>query len=288
MSIDVTIRQKGFLKKTLPLEIILGDELGYGEYDGLRTDIGKLGETEFLAYNPHRMGRGFSVIWNREERSQVELRLLNPTSKEEIEDFFQCIERIADYWKCDIEIDGEPVKAGDLPEILENMIGFNQRVLRDMSQKVVDEGNPLTLFSVAFPIVLGKEEAQRFAREENTDGFRDYMHDKQSLDVYYPAPRFYRTDRGIMGIYCLSEDVRSIFPKKPTVPFGMKDPETNKGLKADLWKVFLYSGSMNAQVGEIAYDEMIERLPKEKVSEFDEEKILIENLTLDELKGMLR
>ena len=141
---------------------------------------------------------------------------------------------------------------------------------------------------MAFPIILGREEAETFLNDESTDKFKEHMHGKQSIDVYYPKPNFYRTDEGIMGMYCLSEDVRSIFPKKPFVPFGICDPETDKALEVDVWKVFLYSGSLNTQIGELSYDELIERLPESKVSPFDSENILIEGLNLSEMKGLLK
>lgn len=288
MSVDVRIRQKGLLKKALPLSVILGEELNYGEFDGLRTDFGKLGESEFMAYHPKHMGRGFSVIWKEGEKNGVDLRLLNPTSREEIKDFFECVERISNYWNCDLEVDGEPVKAKELFTRLDDMTDFNQRVLHDMCKKIIDEGSQLTLHSVAFPIILGREEAETFLKYESTDAFRDYMHQKQSIDAYYPKPNFYRTDEGILGMYCLSEDVRSIFPKKPFVPLGICDPQTGKPLEVDIWKVFLYSGSLDSQIGELSYDELIARLPESKVSSFDAEDILIENLNLDEIKGLLR
>ena len=64
MAIDVLIKQKLFGNKTVPLEVILGDSLHYGNFENDRLNIGELGETEFLAYNPRRIGRGFSVIWH--------------------------------------------------------------------------------------------------------------------------------------------------------------------------------------------------------------------------------
>lgn len=36
MSIDVCIKQKGLFKKTIPLDVIVGDELAFGINDGMR------------------------------------------------------------------------------------------------------------------------------------------------------------------------------------------------------------------------------------------------------------
>ncbi len=38
MSMDVVITQKGFMKKVLPLSIVIGDNLHYGTYDGMRIN----------------------------------------------------------------------------------------------------------------------------------------------------------------------------------------------------------------------------------------------------------
>lgn len=53
MSIDVTIRQKGFFKKELPLKVILGNNLSCGTFDGLRleTDVIKGNEKFFESIN---------------------------------------------------------------------------------------------------------------------------------------------------------------------------------------------------------------------------------------------
>ena len=61
MSLDVCITQKGLFKKGIPLEVILGNELSYGNFDGLCLECGQLGETEFLAYHPAHIGRGLDV-----------------------------------------------------------------------------------------------------------------------------------------------------------------------------------------------------------------------------------
>ena len=68
MAIDILIKQKMFGGKTMPLDVILGEHLHYGNFVTDQLNIGELGENEFVAYNPDSIGRGFSVIWNSGEK----------------------------------------------------------------------------------------------------------------------------------------------------------------------------------------------------------------------------
>ena len=61
MSIDITITQKGLLKKALPLPVILGKDLQYGALEGERLEPGKLGEADLIAYLPEAIGRGLGT-----------------------------------------------------------------------------------------------------------------------------------------------------------------------------------------------------------------------------------
>ena len=107
MPIDVTVIQKSLIQKTLPLNIILGDELKYGSFDGFRLDPDELGEVGFIAYNPEHIGRGISIEWKEQEKEKSITACTHPYNPNEIRDFFAGIERICNCWKCELEVDGE-------------------------------------------------------------------------------------------------------------------------------------------------------------------------------------
>lgn len=287
MSIDVVIRQKGLIKKTMPLEVILGSELEYGVYDdGLRLEKGKLGETEFAAYSPSSLGRGFSVIWNPKEKEEIVLRALNPTSEGELREFYSSIERMTDYWKCTLEVDGNICDPEEFMQGLDDMVQFNFRVLREMVSKVASgEEKMLTLFSAMWPLAVGKEEAERFLKDIKS--FDLWLNEKQSIDAYYAKPNFYRTEDGIIGVYVLTEETLSIFPLEPSVPFGIKDSNTGKALQCDSYRVSLYSITDDKIIGQMDYDKFIENIDSSKFSKFDGDKIIIDGVNLNEMKHML-
>ena len=70
MSIDVCIKQKGLFKKTIPLDVIVGDELAFGINDGMRM-VGDDQEGNMIFYNPNSIGRGFHISWDEEEKNEL-------------------------------------------------------------------------------------------------------------------------------------------------------------------------------------------------------------------------
>ena len=287
MSVDLTITQKGLFKKTLPLSVILGDRLHYGSYDaGWRLEQGKMGDKEFTAFLPDAIARGFSVTWNAQEKHRVDIRLLSPTGREEIREFYATVGRIMQYWNADLWVEGEKVSFDHWMAGLNDFIDFNTRALHSFCKKINDgESKELTLFSAFWPQTVGEEEALRFA--DNPNAFEAWLHEKQSVDAYYATPRFYQTDGGIVGRYALSEDCRSIFPLTPSVPFGLTDPGTGKQLDCDNYQVAIFSSTEDEIIGELSFDSFIQRLPSEKITRYDKKNNLIAPLSLGELQKIL-
>ncbi len=288
MSIDISIVQKGLFKKTMPLEVILGKELHYGCYEGiLCLETGKLGEKEFIAYHPEHIARGFSVVWNPQEKERITLRALTPSTPEELRDFYDAVKRMTDYWQCTLEVDGNRVQPDEFQKGFANMLDFDRRALKHFAQRVVSkEIGDQTLFSAFWPLVMGKPEAERFVNDP--DAYTAWLHEKQSIDAYYANPSFFRTEDGIVGRYALTEGRLSIFPVKPYVPFGIIDPETNKELQCDRYEIFLYSITRQGTVGVAEYSRIMQSIDQNKMSRYDANHVLIEGLTLEEMETVFR
>lgn len=287
MSIDIRITQKGLRKKTLPLEVITGGTLVYGSGDGTKFEEGNLEGEEILLYHPQHVSRGFSITWTPKEKTFVDLRAVNPDSAEGLQDFFDTIARISEYWKCEIEMDGEIIKAEELKSRIPEIQEFNRGVLGDICTDILTgEKSALTLFSVMFPLTLGKKEAELFGEDpENVkmDAFADWLHERQTMDAYFARPQFYRTPNGILGGYAVTEGCRTIFPVKAQVPFGMEDPETGKALKCDQFEVFFYSTTMEKMIGKCNFDEFARKVSSQ-AERFDGDKFLFEGIPLETLQ----
>jgi hypothetical protein len=285
MSIEVTIKQKLFGKQTMPLEVILGEELHYGKFENDQLHDGELGEEDFIAYHPNHIGRGFSVIWNPGEKKQISLRLPQPSTPAELADFFAAIERMVTYWKGSLIVDGNRQTLPVFLSTLDDMIEFNTKIIKDFSQKVLDgEHKTLTLYSAMWPLSIGKEEAEHFL--ENPFYFSSWLHEKQSMDVYFESPDFFGGEEGIIARYFFTDHLPAIFPSQPVVPFGYTDPSTGKPLECDHWYVFMVLKDSNEPLGEIEYNKFLSLLPKSKITRYDAEHFLLDELTEEEMKAI--
>ena len=250
MAIDVTIKQKIFGNKTMPLEVILGENLHYGNFINDQLNIGELGDTEFIAYHPEHIGRGFSVIWNPSEKKKIELRLPQPSTTQELSDFYAAVERMVKHWNAKLIVDGCNVSLSDFLAGFSNMIEFNDRIIKQFAQQVIDgEHEALTLYSTRWPLAVGKNEASSFI--ENTSEYAVWLHKKQAVNACYAIARFYANENGIIARYTFMNGISCIFPRKPTVPFGATDPSTGKALQCSDWKVWLGIDGEAEPLGEI-------------------------------------
>ena len=285
MSIDIRITQKGLLKKTLPLHVITGSDLCYGTSDGMKLKENDLSSDEIILYHSNHISRGFSIEWTPEKKDYVDLRALSPDSREGLNDFFAAIQRIASYWKCEIEMDGNITALSELVSLIPDMQAFNETVLESVCGDILSgKKESLTLYSVMFPVVLGVPEAEKFRHD--VDAFGRWLHEKQSVDAYYARPQFFRTEVGVVGRYVVKEDCRTIFPLKGQVPLGISDPETGKGLKCDRYEVYFYSISQEKMLGYVPFETFIEII-KEQAERFDGANIIFEGLSMEALQKIV-
>ena len=283
MSIDVLIKQRLFGNKTMPLEVILGEHLHYGNFVKDQLNVGELGETEFIAYNPKSIGRGFSVVWNPKEKKTIALRLPQPSTTQELNDFYAAIERMVNYWNGKLIVDGSRVSLPDFLSAFDNMDDFNNKIIKQFSQQVLDgEHDTLTLYSTMWPLTIGKEEATMFM--ENPNYYADWLHEKQSVNVYFASPDFYIGDSGIFARYILTNNLPAVFPYQPTVPFGTTDPSTGKQLECKEWLILLGIEGEAEPLCEMEYSKFLSLIPENKKSKYDGNHFLLAEMTEEEIR----
>ena len=285
MAIEVLIKQKLFGSKTMPLEVILGEHLHYGNFVKDQLFVGELGETEFIAYNPDHIGRGFSVVWNPKEKKKIALRLPQPSTTQELNDFYAAIERMTKHWGGKLIIDGSPVRLTNLQTSLREAVDYNSKIVKQFSQQVLDGAHEtLVIYSTMWPLTIGKEEASYFL--EDSDHFAEWLHEKQSMDVYFASPNFYTSTDGIIARYILTNALPAIFPLQPNVPFGAADPATGKQLKCQKWFIWLGIDGEKEPLCEMEYARFLELLPENKKSKYDGNHFLLAEMTEEEIRAL--
>lgn len=284
MAIDVVIKQKLFGNKTMPLEVVLGEHLHYGNFVNDQLNVGELGETEFVAYNPESIGRGFSVVWNPKEKKTIALRLPQPSTTRELKDFYAAIERMVKHWVGKLIVDGSRVSLPDFLSTFDNMVDFNNKIIKQCSQQVLDgKHDTLTLYSAMWPLAIGKEEATLFM--ENPDYYAQWLHEKQTMDVYFASPHFYVGDNGIRARYILTNDLPAVFPHQPTVPFGATDPTTGKPLECKEWIICLGIEGEKEPLCEMEYSKFLSLLSENKKSKYDGSHFLLAEMSEEEIRA---
>lgn len=273
MSIDITIKQKLFGNKTIPLDVILGESLCYGRFENDHLIPGELGNDEFIAYCADAIGRGFSVVWTPREKKRVELRLPQPSTAHELKQFYSAVERICNYWQGKLTVDGNSMDLITFKNSYADMVQFNDRWLQQLARQILDgESDSWTLFSALFPVDMGRNEAELFVSD--TEAFARWLHDKQSVDASYLSPVFYHTDNGITGIFFISHGTSYLLPEIPAVPFGMMDPSTGKPLECDRWRAVIVTEDSQEPKGDMEYEEFVRRIPQSMRSKFDTKRFV--------------
>ncbi len=286
MSIEVVVRQKGLFKKVLPLQVIISDRLLYGAFDGVRLIPDHLGEREFIALDPDYIGRGFSVIWNKDEKEAVSFRLPTPSTPQELRMFYDTVARVASYWHADVEVDGNVMSVAAFLAGYDNMVTFNHRALNDMAQQLADgRQTEWSLHAAMWPLTMGRSEAVRFL--EDLDAYGRWLHEKQTVGAYYTVPRFYKNNDRIVGRYILPCDILAIVPITPYVPFGITDPQTGRALVCRDFCVVLTDDDMTREIATLSYEQFLERVDKRKIRGYDVKHFLLDPLTEEEIRTML-
>ena len=298
MSIDVVIRQKGLFKKPLPLSVILGDSLSCGVYDaGYRLDQEDWEREnevngEIAVFDPQHIGRGFTVTWTPTQKKGLALRALHPTCAEELKAFYATVARITDYRNCSLEVDGNPMTPAEFQAGLADMLDANNRYLDLFIEKSIDKEqyDSMTLFSALWPLEFGAKEAAEIknAPEGAPARFARWLHEMQSADTYYAMAGFMEEEDGIAGRFAFTEDCDSLFPVKPSVPFGITGPD-GRPLEVSRYEVAIVATSTPSVsvIGTIPYEAFMAALSPDKVSYYDAKRVRIAPHSLSELQELI-
>lgn len=265
MAVSVRIKQKTLFRKKLKLnDVIKLSNLNYGVFDeNYRLISNEIANHTFL-YDKNNLGRGFE-LWL--ENSDICLSLNLPSSKNDIIVFYQTIEKICTKLKItNYDRNGEIVELKDNNELIDSEIHVVEDVLIHEKKEIDNKSKEfLMILGIYNPISLGKKEFKEI--DGNIDKFSNLLNEKQSIDAYYASPHFFKNNenQGVFGMYAITENVLSIVPIEPYVPF-------NKNIKTDDWRVCLINKEMTDDKI-IKYSDFINSISKKY---YDNNHVLIE------------
>ena len=286
MAIDVIIKAGLFHRVLLPFDVIVGDKLHYGNAEEyVQTMGGEVGKKEFIAYLPDHIGRGFQVIWHEGESRRVVLRQPLPCCEPELREFYQTVKRIAEFWKGSLIVDGKATTLKAFLRTLEDNISFNVQAARDLGRDILNANEyGYEIYGAMWPLHPGEEEGRMFMLSPESYG--EWLHEKQEIDAcYWPIVYGVMPDgqSAMAGITYDPLEVPCIYLDK--VPKGFKTTDSmGRSVPVTVWCVFVKDGEGLSR--EISYEEFRAKLPADKVSRYDKDKILIQPMTSEEIRAI--
>lgn len=129
--------------------------------------------------------------------------------------------------------------------------------------------------------------------ENVVEKFSTFVTGLQYINAYEARQKFYENDEGtIIGIYAITETVPTILPFNPSVESENQDMVTDNNIAEWIINLVVINGnpedkSSYENLGQINYQEFINRLPKEKYGFIDARYILVQPLSNKELRQIL-
>lgn len=287
MAREIKIKNHKFIKKALDIKTVLeGLNYGYGVMDEncRMAEWDSVGNGLVTIYDRDHIGRGVEIV-DINNKKEIELSLPMPATSYDVDVLYTLAGRIAKLWDSGYILDedyGEKVSLKDLGNLRERDYGVNIGILAHADQF----DDPMSFPSAIFPIAIENKVLQSFGDKEHYDGFAAFLHEKQSMDVYYMAPLLARlpgTD-GISAIYCLIDDAPCVAPTEPLVRYT--DPN-GQHLTCNQY-FFAYNSANPEHMYFIDFATFLKRIPKESVSPFDVKHLLLGPFSDEALKELFK
>ena len=254
MSVEVKIKQNSIFKKKLDItDVISLTGLSYGLCDENYRLIPGETAAHTLLYDKNRLARGIDASI---DKTDIVLLLSLPTTPFEIHSFYHAVEKICNALKTKTYIrEEEKVNLKNNPQFIKMDEEGSVAGLEAISEKLEkDKYNRFEIYGICNPISIGANEIKQIGNR--LDLFEEYLHRLQSLDVYYAAPRVYRVQNKLVGIYAIGADIVSVVPTEPYIVL-------NQIQGIEEWYVMLKTGKT------IKYKDFIENIPAKEYYDFN-------------------
>ena len=268
MSVEVKIKQNSIFKKKLDItDVISLTGLSYGVCDENYRLIPGETAAHTLLYDKNRLGRGIDASI---DKTDIVLLLSLPTTPFEIHSFYHAVEKICNALKTKTYIrEEEKVNLKDNPQFIKMDEEGSVAGLEAISEKLEkDKYNRFEIYGICNPISIGANEVKQIGNR--LDLFEEYLHRLQSLDVYYAAPRVYRVQNKLVGIYAIGADIASVVPTEPYIVL-------NQIQGIEEWYVMLKTGKT------IKYKDFIENIPAKEYYDFNHVIVSLSEQDVDSL-----
>ena len=281
MAREVFIHNSRWFKKSLSLEDIKGESTYHVSYldSNMRMTTQKSESSFTLLFDGNCIGRGVQVVENTKDTIHLAVNL--PCTQEDVQLLYNVSRRIASLWKSDsIIVEETKVSLTEIEKMEEHDIAMNKSLLGDAPKLFGDDY--ATLYCVTLPICIPVKQLQGYS--DDYQGFSQFLDEKQGLGAFYSCPIFYTLNGEVISLYVGITEGEFILPNKPQMSF-MND---GKEVQCDKALIAIPEVFPDEKISKLDYQTFVDRIPKEKVSEFDCQHMLVSTLSLEELQSIYK
>lgn len=242
-------------------------------------------EETAILYNPRRIGRGIFFDGRGLKEGKVEISYNIPTTEAEIADFINVVKELNRQMKKTEMFCEEEARKYTLEQLIANKENMVQFSLEKLNEFCANEEYASYILTLAYwPLELSDEMVQTFANCTDLSEFEQTLHMKQSMDVYYAKPRFYRKENGeIFANYVITEDCESIFPIKADAYFCTNKIEISEG------RICYYIFSEERILdGAYDYDKFIQYVMNKGAEYYDKSHIIVPAMSKEQMEEMAK
>ena len=305
MSISFYVKNK---KKILGYEKVLNVESALtllnkelNVYNNKNIDINDLLLSSVSNYECLLIGedkvsaRGFELSYDNKNKTYV-VRIYTPSSREDWLLALEYIKTLAKRFNSEIVNErGEVYTVDNIDKFdYENDIIYGiATILSGLEDKEVKVYN---IYGINRVVSFNQEMSNKIENSVSPiDTFSNIIKEIQYLDAYSANQQFYQNneDHRIIGVYTLTENLRTILPYKPSVEFENSDIVKNDEIS--FWNIdfVVINGDENDPnsyqvAGQIDYNDFIKKLPINKYKFIDASYIMVEPLNKEEILDLLK
>lgn len=281
MAREVFIHNSRIIKKCLSFTDVIGDEnyaVSYlDEYMRFTTQESESCFT--MLFNNDSIGRGIQIV--ETDKNSFHLAVNLPCTEEDVKMLYKLSRRIAYLWKSNhIIVEDTRVELSEIEKVEEQDIAMNKSLLADAPKLFGDDY--ATLYCVTLPICIPVKQLQGYS--DDYQGFSQFLDEKQGLGAFYSCPIFYTLNGEVISLYVGISEGEFILPNKPQMSF-MSD---GKEVQCDKALIAIPEVFPDEKISKLDYQTFVDRIPKEKVSEFDCQHMLVSTLSLEELQSIYK
>ncbi|QYR65125.1 DUF4299 domain-containing protein [Fusobacterium animalis] len=239
--------------------------------------------------------RGFELSYDNKNKDYA-VRIFTPSSREDWLLALEYIKALAKKFGSEIINErGEVYTVDNIDKFdYENDILYGIEVIT--SNLKSGEAHKYSIFGIDRVVSFNQEMLDKINNSDSPiDTFSNIVKEIQYLDAYSAHQQFYKNkaDGKIIGAYTLTQNLRTIFPYKPSVEFENSDIVKND--EVSCWNIGLVTinGDENDPnsyqvAGNLNYDDFIKKLPINKYKFIDASYIMVEPLSKEEILDLLK